>query len=613
MDFTPGLFNNPHDPDGVVGTDFTPLICTSREKEFKGVLACIASAQVTQTGVAFCDSEKKSIFNKRFELLDDAFWELTQDKSLDPRSIIFRSSPRIWNDIGFTATLESEADAESFLVKLREASPPNSRKYTFPTKTYILDGQLAKLLPLNNTLSAIITDTLTALACTDIAAVLGPVLDWSVAHTPIQTSRLVADVQNWLRTSLPPLVVVGESTDGSNLFPQITYQDDIEGQLDVIDVLNLPQRPVWPLTHVDISPSDSMWLLPAVSNYGIHRREREATTVPVIFISTELVGWLLAAIRATAHKSSADAAAIRSLRAATASIQVTLVHELAHVWVTQKHQGDSPLRQSVIGADVPKYDAAEDEQSAGLIEAGNLVETAWFGGPHRLALDNDGWLRFVVTEAQTSTTPSTSAVGSSSDTSSESGSFLNRLVRSHSNSDDTESDFSTDSEEHPSSSPSPSSSSSLGSPIQLQQSYGNPIFHDLEIAAVEEQDRIQYVRVCTDEALKGLWVPGPRLSNGIGDLGPLIRAKGYRHLHAPKPTPRPVSPSTQRPGNLFIGKKVPLYPMTAGMRPRWPSVLGRQVPPAPPEVDAPGAGDQRSNADCVQRCITSKTPRTKDK
>lgn len=53
-----------------------------------------------------------------------------------------------------------------------------------------------------------------------------------------------------------------------------------------------------------------------------------------------------------------------------------------------QHLGDSPRRKDVIGAEDSKYDAAEDEKKAGVIEAGNLVETAWLGGPHRLALDN---------------------------------------------------------------------------------------------------------------------------------------------------------------------------------------------------------------------------------
>ncbi|KAF7328726.1 hypothetical protein MVEN_02501200 [Mycena venus] len=636
MDFKPGVFNVPSNPDG---NEFTRLSCASREEELTGVMARVSFAQITKTGVTFFDSAKEAIFSKGFAYLDVAFWALADDKSMVSRSIFFRSSPRIWDDIGFSAILDTEAgpiklvmcnpvnssnlttDAEAFLAELREASPPHSRKYIFPTKTYILDGRHAKLLPPENTLSTIITDTLTALACTDVAEVLGPVWDWSVAHTPIQISKIVAEVQKWLRTSLPPLVVVADSAEGSNLFPEFTFRDDLEGRLDTVHARSLPQRPVWPLEQVNLSPSE-MWVLPAISNYGVPRRKREANAVPVIMISTELVGWLLAAIDETGHNSQADAA-IRSLRAATASIKMTFVHELAHVWVTQKHQGDSPLRRDVVGANVPKYDAAEDERSVGVIEAGNLVETAWLGGPHKLALDNNGWLQFVVCEAKTSASPSTSMTSnSSSDTSSENiqgGSFLNRLVRSSdSNSGDMESDFSTDSEEHEavstSPSSSPSSSSPLGSPIQLQRTYGNHVlFHDPEIAAVEGQDRIQYVRVCNDEVLKSLWAPGlPRLSGCIGDLSPLIRAKGFRHLHTPSPSPQPASPPTQRqrPDNLFVGKVVPLYPITDDLPPRWPSVFGRNVPH---EAEDPGEGDQRSNADRLQRCTTPKTPGTMDK
>ncbi|KAJ7044913.1 hypothetical protein C8F04DRAFT_518585 [Mycena alexandri] len=384
-----------------------------------------------------------------------------------------------------------------------------------------------------------------ALACTDVAEVLGPVLDWSVTHTPIQTSRIILEVQAWLRSSLPPLVVIAPSEDGSETFPEITFRDDLEGYLNTFQ--SLPQKPAWPM--------------------NVHRRDRGLNAVPMIILSTELVGWLLATIDATDDQVDA---AIRSRHAATASIKTTVVHELSHLWVMEKHLGDSPRRKDVIGAEGSKYDAAEDEKKAGVIEAGNLVETAWLGGPHKLALDNDGWLRFVVYET-TSTSSATSASSARPSSVASSSSSSSSVTFSG----DTESDFSTDEECVPSAPSSSGPSSPLGSPFQIQ-----PLFHDPAIAAVEEQDRIHHVRICNDEILESLWAPGlPRLSGGIvGHPSPFIRAKGYHRLQTPSPTPPPTPLPTQRqrPDNLFAGEVVPLYLRTEGLPPKWPSVFGRQ-------------------------------------
>ncbi|KAJ7067828.1 hypothetical protein C8F01DRAFT_1246390 [Mycena amicta] len=583
---SPGLFNTPNNPpaDG----DFFPLKCISRAPN--PLLQRVAFAKITDSAVVFFDNTNVPLFEKRFPYLDEAFWSQTMSQPSQTLSLS-------------VACTESGTTSPFLLFLIRQClqqTPLSNRNLVLATKIYAMDGTVAKLVPPTHPFTTLISDTLSALAYTDVAQVLSPVLDWSVRHQPSQEAKNISEVQQWLQSSLPPLVVIANTADPNLDIYQFDFRDDLEAHLDT--VLSLPKKPIWPLKTV-VCPSDG-WLLSAVSNYEVHDRRRGG--VPVIILSDELIKFLIAAIDA-ASGIDPEEAALRSLDAISASIKITIVHSLAHMWVTQGHTEDSPKRQDVSGAHSSKFQLAEDEDEPGIIEAGSLVETVWLGGPHILTLDQDGWLRVVIREATSSAAlASSESAASSSSTASESGSELveslsSYLLQRSRPALDTPADF----EEPSSSSLVPSNPS--GSAFELRENIvRSPIFFDQALVAVKEQDKVQYARVCDGEILRSLCAPGLPLFPGgiIGNLSPVVRAKGHRHFHAPNTTSRSKlrqpEPKQQHRHNVFTGGKVlPLCRQIEGLPPKWPSVLGSHKAEALTSTDR----DHR------ERSTTPTTPR----
>ncbi|KAJ6558336.1 hypothetical protein B0H19DRAFT_1261859 [Mycena capillaripes] len=638
MPFVPGPLLR---PNGLVpGANFTAVSCQSDVE-----LTDIAKfAQVTATGVVFCNSDKVPVFESAsilsallqsanflpeiYAFLESNFME--RDHRLKLSTTDFNQSRRVWDDIDLRVVFETFKDAEAFRNRIFQVSAPETREYHLCTKTYVLDGRIAKLLPGSHAISQLVNTTLTSLAFTDTAEILAPVYDWSVPHTSAVLKVAKNAIHGWLQKKRPPLVIIAD--EGVGALDSFDIRDDLEGSIDPDILPTLPRIPTWPLNQVNQPSDNKPWLVQIISNYGVHGRHRNSDQPPTIILSLELVRWYLAAQKAASAHGSGRGATM-SLHAAAGSLKMTLVHELSHLYVTDNNAPhDSPPRDEVAGANTPKFDAAEDEERKGMIEAGYLVETAWLGGPHKLVLNNDGWLAFVIGK-HTPAYPlaAVDVLDSSSDEDSDEVgvSLFQNLARRSSTSDDgstsssassgrgssapisghlpaphrlnEESEVSSDSASSSTSSrcsSSPPNSGHLGSPIQLTQGQRRtasaPIFRDEALAAVEEQDRIQDVIVCTEETLKSLWAPGlPRLHDGItGDSSPLVRNKRHvftRPSPSPSlgpPTPRASTPSGWRAlhNNLSSTDTVPLV-KAEGLPRKWPSVVGRRDEARPSKVE----------------------------
>ncbi|KAJ7201325.1 hypothetical protein GGX14DRAFT_571441 [Mycena pura] len=593
-----------------------------------------------------CQSDVE-LTNIRFAQEKFAFVEshfLEKDHRLKLSTTDFDKSRRTWDDIDVRVVFETFKNAEAFRNRIFQISAPDTREYHLCTKTYVLDGHIAKLLPGSHAISQLVDTTLTSLAFTDTAEILAPVYDWAVSHTPAVLKVAKNAVHDWLQKRRPPLVIIAhEGVDALDLFD---VHDDLEGSIDPDTLPILPRIPTWPLNQANQPSDNKPWLSQIISNYGVHGRHRNSDQPPTIILSLELVRWYLAAQQATFAGSGRGAT--MSLHAAAGSLKMMLVHELSHLYVTDNHAPhDSPSRDEVAGADAPKFVIAEGEEQKGIIEAGNLVETAWLGGPHKLVLDNHGWLAFVIEKY---TPASSSAVVDALDPLSDEdldevgGSLFQNLAHHSSESDDgsasssassgrgssalisghlsEESEVSSDSAPSSASSrcsSSPPNSDLLGSPIQLTQGQRRtapaPIFSDEALAAVEEQDRLQAVIVCTEETLTSLWAPGlPRLHDGItGYTSPLVRNK-RRAPTRPSPSPSLGQPTPRASGSTLFGWRSLLHNLSStdtaplvkaeGLPKKWPSVAGRRGEARPSKVG-------QTQVDVEDgRCLTIDNPRT---
>ncbi|KAJ6489206.1 hypothetical protein C8R47DRAFT_1125352 [Mycena vitilis] len=584
--------------DGV----FTDVECFSRDKDLAG----INFLRVVESGVVFYDLSKTAVFEtERFALMCQTF--LGKDSATPHNAIRFKESPAIWNDLEFTASFKSEDEAIATAASIRKCL--QGRSMSLPTKVYVLEEKIAKLLPPTHTVSRIVDETLTALAYSDAAEVLAPVWDWSVVHTDLQLKHATDAVQQWLQSNHPPLIVIASGADRETLEGGFDFRDGLEGIVDSDLTPVLPNRPRWAPTQVPPPADNGLWCQHLVTNYGVHYRDRRADRHPFIVISAELAGWCYAAHQASNGSSSPGALA--SLQAVAASIKITLIHEMAHLWVTQKGTKNSPPRHEVSGAHTTKYDVAEDEESAGIIEAGALVETVWLGGPHKLVMDNAGWLRVVVSLATENPSPSTSPSPPFSDDgapktlfrtpttafapddganpaisaagSDPSSSFIEDLLATQPSEWDYERSV--------------PGSRELDSPIQLART---PSFEDEALKELEEREGVEQVMVCNPTVLGDFWEAGiPRLRDGVvGDLSLFTRIKKD---HSPSPAPHsprrpPITPTTTIPKRPWpptdlLGECVPLVPGEASS-PRWPKVLvnpqawteGLEVFKGPPEA-----------------------------
>ncbi|KAJ7197680.1 hypothetical protein C8J57DRAFT_1487677 [Mycena rebaudengoi] len=235
-------------------------------------------------------------------------------------------------------------------------------------------------------LQGAVTSVLTALAYSESAQVLAPVTAWNVRPDPLRLRTKTENdvVQQRFQHFPPPLILVLDgaesmSTTGSPI-PDIFSWDKESDALTTTPLIHLPRPPHWP------GPDDAPlnWVHLPVSNYGIHQRETDTENLRFIALSHDLVQHFLAAGEVCEDPTNGQA----SMAAATAALKATIVHEIAHLYVTEtsKH---SPPRAAVEGAHDHAYDYAETN---GIVEAGKLVEIAWLGRTFDLAIQQDGWL-----------------------------------------------------------------------------------------------------------------------------------------------------------------------------------------------------------------------------
>ncbi|KAF7327705.1 hypothetical protein MKEN_00350000 [Mycena kentingensis (nom. inval.)] len=337
------------------------------------------------------------IFEKHFELLDEPFKSGEYDFAFKHGMVVLFPCSRIWNDIRVSFTLHDK-DAAAFSDAFDRLCPIAERSLRLPTKVYLLESDYkAQLVQRDDAIHEVFTDVLTRLAFSPLAAVLFPVVHWSVEPGLFETNKSTAVimVHKWLKSQAPPpiVIVLGDrAADAQAILENVQLEDDA-GAVPLPIELVRPELPSWDVAE---QPEPEVWFQGLDHSYGVHGRGEKATRSgqDPILLSWALINAYLMA-RAVASCNPGDEEAQLSLKSAEASLQVTLIHELSHAYVTQYDQ-ISPMRTDVRGTADARWDEAEDhDECAGQIEAGRLVETAWFGAPHYLALRNDGAIRFL--------------------------------------------------------------------------------------------------------------------------------------------------------------------------------------------------------------------------
>ncbi|KAJ7676250.1 hypothetical protein B0H17DRAFT_1139970 [Mycena rosella] len=248
-----------------------------------------------------------------------------------------------------------------------------------------------------------VSSVLTSLAYTASAEILAVLVNWDASRlaNPGQQKLRIKAIQDRFKAKLPPSVLILDGVAAHSHSPlptAVIWADDKPNTFE--SNRWIPTPPEWPQTN----PPPTNWVDFPITNYGIHHRDVDANQLADFFVS---------ACDAYEESGMQDGAAKASLEAVTASLKTTVVRELAHVWVTEMDR-HSPLRISVKGADGPAYDAAEDMENIGHIEAGLFVETAWLGQPQELACDQKGWLKLVVREPEFILQSPTSSIEQSS-------------------------------------------------------------------------------------------------------------------------------------------------------------------------------------------------------
>ncbi|KAK7063819.1 hypothetical protein R3P38DRAFT_13252 [Favolaschia claudopus] len=598
------------------------------------LFSSIKFVQVTSEAIVFHTENKTAIFHKPFLLLKPSFWD---EEFRPPQTAQFRlyRAPRICDDVDVTIEFMSDDDAAAFRANLCKACPPDSREFHLPTKVYTLqqNSREAHILRRDDPVVTIINETLTALAFTAAGRVLIPLLNWTVSVNPRSVAVQTEVIHLWLQGQHPPLVVIAQA-DRNLSTAGLIFRDDLESP-PLSPLHRLPVQPVdGSLKHLPCPPDGTVWAKQIISDYGVHCRQRDTPGPPIIVLSTELIDWYRAAF--AAHTLSADANTVASLEAATASLKLTIVHEVAHVWVTQNQIEDSAARGEVTGADECKYDVAEDDRRPGFIEPGNLIETVWLGGPHSLVLDNGGWLRLVVLktmasadtsdtdglpspvaniEAQLSPTqvaaPLSDLTVDADDSDSDSSASFKSVssepqhspntpfdphsstsptstiipsLRSPSTIDGTSirnsEDLDATNSPLPTGTQPPGSSSRATCSTTTQRSQTSVISLSDAVSEQQlEQDRLQTVVMCSSSDLKLLCAPGlPRFPDGIvGDSKNLVlfKSAGSSKVKSASPNAAPAQPPrTPRPRQPLFQGKVATLVLDKEKHPKlWPSVL----------------------------------------
>jgi hypothetical protein len=183
----------------------------------------------------------------------------------------------------------------------------------------------------------IVAEVFTALAYTKSADVLGPLIEWDLSKdiSVKQRQHRVKLVQSRFQKENPPpiLILDGPATHASSSLPEIVLWNDKESS-PFTNHRQLPSPPAWPGPGV----APAAWLNFPFKNYGIHTRDEDSTRPRYIALSHELVDFFQAACTAYDVKDTTaeeHMAARESLDAAIGCLKGTLVHELAHLWVTE--------------------------------------------------------------------------------------------------------------------------------------------------------------------------------------------------------------------------------------------------------------------------------------
>jgi hypothetical protein len=225
--------------------------------------------------------------------------------------------PRLATNIYFMTS------AEVVQKKGKKKNKSAREEFTPPTVEYT-----ARLLDCPS-LHSTITSVLTALAYSESAQVLAPVTAWNVLPDP--SGLRTKAVQNRFKQSPPPLILVLDGAESigatGSPIPKTFSWDKESDAVSITPLIHLPRPPHWP------GPDDAPlnWVHLPVSNYGIHHRETDTENLRFLALSNDLVQHFLAALEASQDPLNGQA----SMAAATAALKATVVHEMAHLYVTE--------------------------------------------------------------------------------------------------------------------------------------------------------------------------------------------------------------------------------------------------------------------------------------
>ncbi|KAF7345043.1 hypothetical protein MVEN_01667200 [Mycena venus] len=263
------------------------------------------------------------------------------------------------------------------------------------------DVRTAHLLQGSTRLHEAVADVLTALAYTESADILGPLVDWDIRPDVSfqQRRNRIKQIQTRFQTEHPPLILVldGQATRSNSPLPD-TLIWDAETSSPFVAQRRIPSPPTWP----GPGAPPNTWLDFQLQNHRIHTRDNDKMGPRYIALSYELVDFFHAACEAHDAAEGDESerwAARESLDAAIGCLKGMLIHGLAHLWVAET-TGKSPPRDRVVGASDSFFDLIEDQDNPGYVEAGYLVETAWLGCSLELAVDQSGWLKLAVRQVE---------------------------------------------------------------------------------------------------------------------------------------------------------------------------------------------------------------------
>ncbi|KAF7376625.1 hypothetical protein MSAN_00079300 [Mycena sanguinolenta] len=294
----------------------------------------------------------------------------------------------------------SNSSDDAFNSSNSSSNPSNSPSDSYHSRaSSFSDGVTPARLLRFHALHEVVNEVLTAFAYGDGGQIFGPIITWDASLENIDRDRIVRSVQKEFQQEPPPLVLIldGRASHVQSPIPDLIMWDD-EKTVALTPLISLPSPPTWE----GASPAPQSWVGNPFENYGIH--ERKSMDGPdhnprFIALSHELVDYFAAAHAALIDATPANKlAAENSVTAATASVKATVVHELAHLWVS-KWRRHSPSRKNVQGVEDASFDCTEDPLCPGQIEAGLFVERCWLGAPHELTLNRDGWLSFALLES----------------------------------------------------------------------------------------------------------------------------------------------------------------------------------------------------------------------